>query len=201
MAKSFEKEFEDQSLQALYRKMKKTSKARFECARRLRRHHSFTLWGMSLFSAGLIVLSLISTFGIKLHVEQPMYTFLQTLLSLFVLVISLLLSSSNYSDRAEKMHRCALEINQICHEILPSCKENNDSDLYHETQKRYALILDSYENHEPIDFSIVKLGLPEDYSVSDHEKTWIYIRYWLSYWIHGFLILVLLSVFIIVLWS
>ena len=112
---SFEKEFQDQNIQALYRKMKKTAKARFGFAQRLKRHHTFTLWSMSGFSAGLIVLSALSTFGIAIHVPTPVYSFLQFLLSLGILVISLLLSSSNYADRAEKAHRGALEINRICH--------------------------------------------------------------------------------------
>jgi hypothetical protein len=199
MSNSFQKEFEDQSLQALYRKMKKTAKARFGYAQRLKRHHTFTLWSMSLFSAGLIVLSLLPNFTPQLQVSTGTYQFLQFILSLFVLVISILLGSSNYSDRSEKMHRCALEINGLCHEILPSCKENSDHELYKKTLFRYSNILDAYENHEPIDFAFVKLDLPEDYTLTKWQKFMIPVRYWFSYWIHAVLMAVLVGVFAFVL--
>lgn len=198
MSKSFEREFEEQSLQTLYRKMKKTAKARFGCAQRLRKHHMFTLWSLSLFSAGLIVLTILTSFDIAVHVDPKIHTFLQVILGLFVLVISLLLNSNNAIDRAEKMHRCALQINGLCHEILPACKENTDQELYRNTQFRYSSILDSYENHDSIDFAFVRLELKEDYNVKQMERAWIYLRYWSGYWIHVALLAVLLGVFVFI---
>ncbi|MDQ8205791.1 SLATT domain-containing protein [Pelagicoccus sp. SDUM812003] len=191
----FQTDFEEQSLQTLYRKMKKTAMARFNSAERLRRHQTFTLWTLSLFSAGLIVLSAIPSFGIQVEANEETYTFLQFILSLFVLVISLLLASSNYAHKAEKTHRCALEINDLCHEILPKCKENLDDDLYHTTRFKYSNVLNSYDNHEDLDFDLVKIQLPEEYSLTKKQKIFIKLKYWLTFWIHALLILILLSVF------
>ncbi len=99
------------------------------------------------------------------------------------------------------MHRCALEINSICHEILPACRVNIDADLYTKTHLRYSNALDSYENHEQIDFDFVKLGLPEDYVVSGWQKFLYHVRYWLTFWLHGALIVTLLFVFGLVLFK
>jgi hypothetical protein len=55
----FARDFEHQSLRSLYRKMKKTALARFECATRMRRHQTYSLWTISIFSAGLIIFPIV----------------------------------------------------------------------------------------------------------------------------------------------
>jgi hypothetical protein len=195
MPKSFEDLFEEQSLRALYRKMQKTARARFNCAHRLRNKHTFTLWSMSFFSAGLIVLSALSTYGIHLAVDGSAYSFAQFILALSILVISLLLSSGNYSDRAEKMHRCGMELNALCHSILPACKANSDQTLYERTLARYSDILAAYENHEDIDFALVKLEFPEDYPQKRFGVFFTHLKYWSGFWIHGVMFLTLVFIF------
>lgn len=195
MTKTLNDLFEEQSLRVLYRKMHKTARARFNCAHRLRLFNTFTLWTMSGFSTGLIILAALSTYKIPITVDPATYGFLQFCLSLSILVISILLSSGNHSDRSEKMHRCALEINALCHDILPACKENKDNQLYEETLAKYLNILAAYENHLQIDFDFVKFDFPEDYTLTRWEKNQIYIRYALRFWIHIMLLLMLIGVF------
>ena len=93
------------------------------------------------------------------------------------------------------MHRCALEINALCHNILPACKENTDNHLYEETLAKYLNILAAYENHLQIDFDLVKFDFPEDYTFTWWEKNQIYIRYALRFWVHIMLLVMLLGVF------
>lgn len=179
-AKSFKDDFENASLQTLYRKMKKTSKARFNAATRLMRHQTFSLWTMSLFSAGLMVLQLLGAYKIPIGFSDSSYQFIQMALGLLVLVLSLLLTSNKFSERSEKMHRCALEINNLCNKILPKCKDDNDSALYNKTLTEYNTILDANENHEQIDFAYVKLSLPEDYQFTKTQRFCVHARYWLD---------------------
>lgn len=195
MPKTLNDLFEEQSLRVLYRKMHKTARARFNCAHRLRLFHTFTLWTMSGFSTGLIILAALSTYKIPIAVDPSIYGFLQFCLSLAILVISILLSSGNHSDRSEKMHRCALEINALCHNILPACKENKDNQLYEDTLAKYLNILAAYENHLQIDFDLVKFDFPEDYTFTRWERNQVYIRYASRFWVHIMLLLILLSVF------
>jgi len=126
MSEAFARDFEAQSLRSLYRKMKKTAKARFNCAKRFQRHQAFSLWSVSLFSAGLIGMTLLSALHIQTRLSPPYFDLVQIMLALLVLVLSLLLSANNYSDRAEKLHRCALELNELCHAILPDCGSEED---------------------------------------------------------------------------
>jgi hypothetical protein len=122
MGNAFAKEFQSQSLQTLYTKMRKTAKARFNCAKRLSTHQNFSLWSLPLFSAGLIGMTLLSALHIQTNLSAPFYDLLQIMLALFILIISLVLSANKYSDRSERMHRCALEVNALCHKILPEVR-------------------------------------------------------------------------------
>ncbi|MGI8437501.1 MAG: SLATT domain-containing protein [Chthoniobacterales bacterium] len=185
MSGAFAKEFEPQSLQTLYTKMRKTAKARFNCAKRLRAHETLSLWILPLFSAGLIGMTLLSALQIHTNLTPPLFNLLEIMLALLVLVISLILSANKYSDRAEKMHRCALEINALCHQILPECVANpSNVTTYNTTADKYAAILDAYENHSDIDFALVKLELTDDYPLEWHQRAAIRLLYIFNFWLH-----------------
>src|SRR5438874_13381109 len=98
MGGAFSSDFEEQSLRTLYRKMKKTAKARFNCAKRLANHQTYSLWSVSLFSVGLIGMTLLSALNIPTNLSARYYNLLEIMLALLVLVLSLLLSANNYSD-------------------------------------------------------------------------------------------------------
>jgi len=195
MPKSFEDVFEEQSLRTLYRKMQKTARARFNAAHRFKQHHTFTLWTISLFSTGLIVLSVLPYYKVNIAIDSDGYALIQFLLALAILVISLLLTFGNYSDRAEKMHRSGLELNALCYSILPACKGNIDQSLYESTLAKYSNALNSYENHENIDFAFVKFDFPEDYPPKCGDKFKAYFLYWIRFWIHFALIAILAGSF------
>jgi hypothetical protein len=188
----FERDFEDQSLRSLYRKMKKTALARFECATRMRRHQKYSLWTISIFSTGLILFPLIQAFGIPVHVSTAWFNIMQVALALMVLVLSLLISANNVGDKAEKMHRCALELNALCHEALPFCRDGtNEEGTYERFRVRYAEILNVYENHDTIDFDIVRLKMRDEYELNAFQRLLIQLRWWLDFWVYGLLLLAL----------
>jgi len=194
----FQRDFEEQTLRSLYRKMKKTSKARFNAATRLRRHQRFSLWSLAFVSAGLIILRLLSVFQMRGQISEPVFSFIEIVLALFVLVISLLLSANDFSDQAEKMHRCALELNVLCHEILPACADGSDHSLFAPTLQKYSTILNSYANHANIDFALVKLELPSEYPLRFLQRCRIHFAYWLHYSVYGLLIALLGGVFVFI---
>jgi len=196
MPNPFASDFEDQNLQTLYRKMKKTAKARFNAAKRLSRHQTFLLWSTSVFSMGLIVLPLIKAFSIPITTSDGVYSFIQVALALVVLVFSLILAGHSFSSRAEEMHRCGLELNSLCHEILPDCKADNNRDAYVTCLNKYNNILNAYENHSDIDFDLVKTELPIEYKLSKSDVGWIYLRLWGHYGIYAFLLIVIIASFV-----
>jgi len=201
MGNAFAKEFQSQSLQTLYTKMRKTAKTRFNCAKRLSTHQNFSLWSLPLFSAGLIGMTLLSALHIQTNLSAPFYDLLQIMLALFILVISLVLSANKYSDRSERMHRCALEVNALCHKILPECVANRDNaDVYNRTLEKYGAILNAYENHADIDFDLVRLELSDDYPLAWHQRTLIRIRYLFQFWLHLAVLSVLVIAFVGLLW-
>jgi hypothetical protein len=190
----FARDFEDQSLRSLYRKMKKTALARFECATRMRRHQTYSLWTISIFSAGLIIFPIVQAFGIPIHVSTGWFNVMQVGLALMVLVLSLLISANNVGDKAEKMHRCGLEVNALCHEAVPFCRtDTHDEAKYEFFRVRYAQILAVYENHDPIDFDKVKLLLPDEYKLTGPQRFSIHARSWVNFWMYAFLMLALVT--------
>ncbi len=190
----FARDFEDQSLRSLYRKMKKTALARFESATRMRRHQTYSLWTISIFSAGLIIFPVVHAFGIPIQISMGWFNTIQVGLALMVLVLSLLISANNVGDKAEKMHRCGLEVNALCHEALPFCRtDSHDEEKYEFFRVRYAQILAVYENHDPIDFEKVKLLLPDEYKLTDVQRFLIQLRYWMNFWVYGFLMAALVT--------
>jgi hypothetical protein len=201
MGNAFAKEFESQSLRTLYTKMRKTGKARFNCAKRLSTHQALSLWSLPLFSAGLIGMTLLSALHIRTNLAAPFYDLLQIMLALLVLIISLVLSGNKYSDRSERMHRCALEINALCHQILPDCAANRDNtDVYNRTLEKYGAILNAYENHADIDFDLVRLELSDDYPLDWNQRILIRIRYLFQFWLHLALLTGLVIAFVGLLW-
>jgi hypothetical protein len=165
--------------------MKKTAKARFNASIRLGSHQTYSLWSLSLFSVGLIGMTLVSALRIPTNLSGPHFNLLQIMLALLVLVFSLLLSANNYSDRAEKMHRCALELNALCHEILPDCQmQEEKSDVYRRTLDKYGNILNSYENHANIDFDLVRVALPDDYPLTRAQRLLIRLKYISGFWLY-----------------
>lgn len=190
----FQRDFDDQSLRSLYRKMKKTAMARFECATRMRRHQKFSLWSISIFSAGLIIFPLLHAFGVPTYISTGWLNVMQVVMALMVLVLSLLISANNVGDKAEKMHKCGLELNALCHEALPHCRaELCDVALYESFRGRYSQILNVYENHEDLDFDRVQMKLGEVSPKHWYSHGLIVIRTWLNYWVYYILMAVLVA--------
>ena len=76
------------------------------------------------------------------------------------------------------MHRCGVELNNLCHQILPDCKDNTDRALFVSTLAQYNSVLNAYENHAGCDFDLVKLEMASAYDLSRLTIWVIYARYW-----------------------
>ncbi len=60
----YKRDFHELSPHVLYRKMRKTAMARFNCAIRLSYQHKVLQWSLPLLSAALLILALLAKYGI-----------------------------------------------------------------------------------------------------------------------------------------
>jgi SMODS and SLOG-associating 2TM effector domain family 5 len=148
---------EETGAQHLFRSLRITASARFNASRRLRLHERFSLWSISLFSLGLIVFPLFKPFGIPTNYGEQVLNFVQVVAAAAILTVSILVNGSNFSERAEKMHRCALELNSLAREAELMIEEGTDKSKVIDTQRRYEEILARYENHANIDYRVAQI--------------------------------------------
>ena len=195
MSEPFDKDFEGQAIRTIYRKMKKTAKARFNAAKRLERQQDFLAWSTALFSIGLIVLALFSAFEIPIVISDKLNSLLQVVLALVLLVASVLLSGKSFDRRASSMHSCGLEIQGLCNSILDECSKDTPSPaVTSKANEKYATILSAYDNHAKIDNDMVEADMKTEYGVGAMRACWIRIRYALCFWIYIVLLLVFVAV-------
>ena len=169
---------EESAYHNLYRRMRITCSARFNASDRLQQHQKFSLWTVSLFSVGLVLLPLLSVFGISVNFPRNVMDMVQVIAAVVILVFSILLSVGNSPKRAEKMHSCGLEINALCRELYPLLGKETDPQEYNDLSKRYEEILKRYENHDPIDYERAKLLKERGfYNVGWLGRLSIHLRY------------------------
>lgn len=180
-------------LEELHDRVVKTTTCRFFAHDRLKAHHQFSIWTISLFSLGLILIPLMEAFSLNLYAEANTIKFIQVSLALVVLVFSILINSSNYSVRAEKNHQCGLLLNAFCRKVHKALA-SKDNENYDQLVNDYDAILQKFENHAPVDYLFMKNHLIDYYT----NPWWfrIYIRF---RWLYGFIpYIILLSLEVVV---
>lgn len=168
----------------LHRRVRLTTGARFKAARRLARHDKFAQWTIALLSVALVVVPLLQALSVTTGLSMAQLNVLQIVLAVLVLVFSLLLSRDNFSVRADKMHRCGLELGQLERDIFGFVGTHRDEASYKEFSDRYYGILQQYENHEDVDYEMYKLWRKDEH-YKDHNL--MYVRHWartqIRYWL------------------
>ena len=132
----------------------KTAISRFESARRMRRCHNASTLCIAMLSLEIIVINLL-IFIKSLELNDVVITITTVCLSMFVLVLSLIVSHLKYEKREEQYHECGLELSNLEKDIKIYLV--SDKDISHETLKyyndQYNSILRKWNlNHSNIDF-------------------------------------------------
>ena len=150
----------------LLRALRVTTSARFSAGHRLKRHETFSLWSISFSSLFLIVISLLRPFGIPLRYSNAIVDLSQVVASAVILVVSLLVNGSKFAERAEKMHRCGLELNALTREVELALQDTTSGESVTDLQHRYDEMLSKYENHSNIDYKMAQIRrAPEYYGI------------------------------------
>ncbi len=147
----------------LYRKVRITAGARFNAYRRLIWHDQVTQWSVALASVALIVVPLLEVLGATTGIASQWLTALQVVLAIVVLVFSLLLSRNNHAVRADRMHRCGLELKRLLRHLETFRGRDVPDATYAEFNQRYDDILNQHENHAPADYERYLLYCRDEY--------------------------------------
>jgi len=146
-------------------KMWKTRGCRYNADRRLKRKSSLSLSTISFLSFYVLILSIVSSFSIfNLNSKESGFiSFISIVISIFILVLSLLEASKEYSIKAERLYTCANEINKLMSELKfaqATIKETDklESEVHRIHIEYQSLIKNVKENHDDIDYDLFRLA-------------------------------------------
>jgi len=172
----------------LYDRIVKTASCRFAAHDRLKDHHNASLWTITFFSMGLITIPLVQTFGLEISFSQNYVNFIQVVLAIVILVISVLLNMTNFSVRAEKMHQCAMSLNSIARRLHRHINDRSGADEYESFVKEYDDVLQRFDNHSTIDYLYAKNHLSKYYKNSIFFGLYVKSRYFFQFLPYLFLL-------------
>lgn len=144
----------DNKFSELNRRIKLTSKARYNASRRLTLKNTFSQWTLALISVALILISLVSASEIEIKFSRSYVDIMQIVFAVMILAYSLLLATGDYSARSVKIHRCGMELGRLAREIKPYEGNSEESAKYESFYNDYYNCLEKYENHENVDFLV-----------------------------------------------
>lgn len=169
-------------LEKLYDRVSKSAFARFNASRRLGYHNQASLWTISLFSLGLVFVSLLQALAFHLPFPDKLVNLVQVFLSITILVISSIMSMSNYAVRAERFHACGLEMNELALKLERLTEQEGTVDEHNAFANEYGEILRRYENHHNVDYNFVKLQKSEKYNLPWWFPAYVYLRFSFQFW-------------------
>lgn len=147
----------------LYRRISITARVRFVCSRRLAFSHNLSQWTIALASIGLIALSLMQITQLAIPLSRDALAVLQIFFAVVVLAFSLLIGYENLNVRADRMHRCGLELAKIFRALEPFRDGQASDRKYRDFCSRYDATLDKFDNHDAVDFTLFTFTRKSEY--------------------------------------
>lgn len=151
-----------------YKNVKTVTRTRFAAARRLQLHDKIAQWTVAMLSVLLILTSLVQALNATNTAISPAaLNVIQVSLAVFVLVFSLLIAKDELALKADRMHRCGLQLNQLLRRMEPYREAPNSHPKYDEFAEGYHQILSESDNHKTLDYIAYKLSKPTEHYKSD----------------------------------
>ncbi|TMO35486.1 hypothetical protein CWC26_00900 [Pseudoalteromonas sp. S4488] len=169
----------------LHDRVIKTTKNRFAAQRRLEHHNKAVLWTITLSSIFLLITPLAQGFGLELTQSKTTIDFVQIILTIVILAVSIILSMANFAVRGERIHNCGMELNGLGRRIFPHIKLTEQDDQYDSFNQEYDEILRRYENHTKVDFMRTKLEMSEYYQLPFWYRGIFTLRYFSQFWLYA----------------
>lgn len=165
----------------LAKKVWTTKGARFNATRRLEGQYRSSAQTLALLSIYLVVLQcwLALDGNVGTAREGWIWTVLSIGLALFILVLGLLEQNKKYQVEADRLHRSAMELNRLC-DLMTADDEAGAvaAQLAERTEAYHDVLGRTTENHDEIDFHLVRTQFPDDFKTTWCERQWIRVRYW-----------------------
>lgn len=137
---------------------------------------------------GLIFIPLIHTFELGSRFSPDYSSFIQVVLAIVILVISVILNMTNFSVRADRIHQCGMILNALARKVHRHINESSDSGTYDELVKEYDAVLQRYENHSSIDYMFTKNHMNNYYKNPWYFPFYIRLRYGVQFLPYLFLL-------------
>ena len=183
--------FEENRFLSIFDRVNKTSHNRYISSRRLLAHHHWSYATIALLSLALIFLSLSTSTQTAGNVSPAG----AVLISIAILVYSVILNLRDFSLRADKHHRCGLELSTLKQKIYPYVKVDGGDELYSLFIADYETILSRYENHDPVDNGLMQCQLKDYYKLNRTSIAARHLRYWLQFW-HYLVVLIITGAYV-----
>lgn len=135
----------------------RTSGARYNAARRLRRRSFVATASLAFFSATMIVISLVQSFYVDLHGPSALGSYLTTIsgcISVFLLAVSLIEWGFRSGEKSDNLHRNAESLNGFQRRlggVIELDKELSLSRYIEESRKYEEIKSTCLDNHDPLD--------------------------------------------------
>ncbi len=178
----------EQQLESMATRCWRTSASRFEAARRMRRCHNASTLCVALISVEIIVLNLL-VFVDDLHLDDKAVTITTVCLSVFVLVLSLIVSQLRYEQRELNYHSCAVNLGNLEKRIriLKAAGKTITYEILMDLNKEYNSILQiSNLNHTTMDHDwAMRKDINKYKQFGDNpiciwwHRTWLAIKWYL----------------------
>jgi hypothetical protein len=146
----------DNKFTELSRRVKITSKARYNASRRLTLQNNLSQWTLALLSLSLVLVSLVSTSGIDIEFNSKYVGSMQIIFAVLVLIYALLLAIGDYSTRSAKIHRCGMELGRLATKIKSHEGSGDKNEIYEGFADDYYNCLEKYENHVNSDYLVLE---------------------------------------------
>ncbi|WP_157202869.1 SLATT domain-containing protein [Calidithermus chliarophilus] len=149
------------ALEGLRSKVNKTRHIRFEASRRLKYKQDLSTVSVAIFSVYGIGFNIFPSIFLS-QTDRDMLPVVSTLVSAFVLVISLFEASRGYAQRAYELHNCSILLTALIDKIDLVLLKNQTgtlaSSLEVELEKLQAeylkILIESKSNHDYIDYLV-----------------------------------------------
>lgn len=125
-----------------------TKKCRMEAENRFNRYDFCSKNLITYYSAFILILSLYDFVDAKVE-----YTFSIVASSLIILILSLIVTSMRFKERALSYKQCYIKLNELQEEAVKAESENNSLD---DIFRKYNDVLNLTENHSEYDYFKVK---------------------------------------------
>jgi len=163
-----------------------TKGARFAASHRTETLQRLSSQCVGYLSAYLIIVSLVNVFGLKfwmISLSDSEVSFASVAFSVLILLFSQLESSESFVLKSDRYHNCALDIaelyNQLRYTKTYANEDPNKKDILLKISNDYDKILKRYENHAPIDYSMLQLTKSDYFKLSFWKRGLIRTEYYL----------------------